>query len=92
MGILHRAQALDISRHLDTTEVPASCMPLLAPEVFFSYVVPCKLLDYLPQVAAWLVWKAPVERNSELVLPLTLFGAQLLLGNAWNGMSSACSH
>lgn len=44
-------------------------------------------LKVLQSVAVWLVVKQAPSRK-ELVLPLTLFGIHLALGNWWNGAGS----
>jgi hypothetical protein len=42
------------------------------------------VLQVLQSVALWLVCKT-ADRRSQLVLPLSLFGLHLFLGNWWNG-------
>ena len=48
---------------------------------------PCAVwipLKVLQSVAQWLVWRAGEGDARRLAAPLTLFGAHLFLGNAWN--------
>ena len=46
-------------------------------------------LKLAQSAALWLVWKSRADK-AELILPLTVFGLHLGLGNYWNVVSQVC--
>ena len=46
-------------------------------------------LKLAQSAALWLVWKSRADK-AELILPLTVFGLHLGLGNYWNVVSHGC--
>jgi hypothetical protein len=50
----------------------------------------CTLFPCCVQVSLWLVLKQ-AESRKELLLPVSLFGLHLFLGNWWNGEANAAA-